>query len=106
MSYFYKYYQQLTIILLILLIGISSCTTSKSKLAEYGPEFEKIMPSHLLPSEILDWARNGNMPSNALDIFIERRLTLIIEDIKRKLDGLSIEEIDSRQTRKIASAAS
>ena len=43
MSHFYKYWQQLTIILLILLIGISSCTTSRSKLAEYGPEFETIM---------------------------------------------------------------
>jgi hypothetical protein len=43
------------------------------------PAFEKIMPTHLLPTEILNWVRYGNMPEDALDIFIEKRINLIIE---------------------------
>ncbi|HEX8737248.1 MAG TPA: DUF262 domain-containing protein, partial [Pyrinomonadaceae bacterium] len=32
------------------------------------PEFEAIMQTHLLPREILDWARTDHMPENALDL--------------------------------------
>ena len=62
------------------------------------PEFEAIMPAHLLPKEILEWARNNNMPSNALDIFIEKRVELIIDDLKKKLPNLSFDVIDTKQT--------
>jgi hypothetical protein len=62
------------------------------------PEFENVMSSHLLPFEILEWARAASMPTNALDVFIEKRIDLIISDIKKKLDGLSIEVIDTSAT--------
>jgi hypothetical protein len=59
------------------------------------PEFEKIMSTHLLPKEILDWARSEHMPSNGLDVFINRRAELIIEDLKRKMPTQVIEVIDT-----------
>ena len=59
------------------------------------PEFENIIPTHLLPMEILEWARTASMPFNALDIFIEKRIDLIIEDLNKKLSGQIIEVIDT-----------
>lgn len=60
------------------------------------PGFEDIMPTHLLPIEILEWARGkSNMPNNALDVFIEKRIGLIIADIKKKLPIQNIEVIDT-----------
>lgn len=62
------------------------------------PEFEAIMPTHLLPKEVLEWARNDNMPPNALDIFIEKRVELIIDDLKKKLPIPNFDVIDTKQT--------
>jgi hypothetical protein len=70
------------------------------------PEFEALMPSHLLPEEILEWARKASMPNNALDIFIDRRVDLIIDDLKKKLSGLTVEIIDTAQTIKAQSTNS
>jgi hypothetical protein len=61
------------------------------------PEFEAIMPTHLLPQEILEWAREDEMPLDALDLFIESRVNLIIENLKEKLQGITFEEIDTAQ---------
>lgn len=61
-------------------------------------EFEKIMPTHLLPVEILEWARADSMPGNALDIFIEKRVGLIIDDLKKKLPVQNFEVIDTSAT--------
>lgn len=59
------------------------------------PEFENIMSTHLLPSEILEWSRVDSMPENALDVFLENRVDLIIEDLKMKLPLSNFEVIDT-----------
>ena len=61
------------------------------------PEFEAIMPSHLLSSDILDWARNGTLPDNAIDQFIESRVNNILIDLKTKLNGLTFDEMDTME---------
>ena len=61
------------------------------------PEFEAIMPTHLLPKEVLEWARSNNMPSNALDIFIEKRIELIIDALKNKLSIPNFDVLDTKQ---------
>jgi len=61
------------------------------------PEFEQIMSTHLLPREILEWARNNDLPSNALDLFVEKRVDLIIDSLKKKLPNLSFDVIDTNQ---------
>ena len=59
------------------------------------PEFVEIMPSHLLPGEVLEWSRSGSIPSNALDIFLEARVGKITDDLKKKLVGENFKEIDT-----------
>ncbi|MBI4679884.1 MAG: DUF262 domain-containing protein [Nitrospirae bacterium] len=62
------------------------------------PEFESIMPTHLLPVEIMEWVRADSMPDNALDIFIEKRVDLIIDNLKMKLPIHNFEVIDTELT--------
>ena len=63
------------------------------------PEFEAIMPSHLLSSDIIDWARNGTLPDNAIDQFIESRVNNILTDLKSKLNGLTFDEMDTMEVK-------
>ncbi|MDD2557188.1 MAG: DUF262 domain-containing protein [Desulfuromonas sp.] len=60
-------------------------------------EFENVINNHFLPSELLEWSRQENMPPDALDQFIEKRVDLIIEELKRVLAGVNIEIIDTKQ---------
>jgi len=62
------------------------------------PEFEAIMSTHLLPKEVIEWARTDQMSPNALDIFIEQRVELIINDLKKKLPVTGFDIIDTKQT--------
>lgn len=64
-------------------------------------KFENIMESHFLPEEILFWSRMNVMPENALDIFIEKRLDIILKTIREKLDGIQFEEIDTKAVKDI-----
>jgi len=59
--------------------------------------FEKILSTHLIPKDILDWARIQRMPENALDMFIEKRIELIIQKIKEKLTGINFDIIDTKE---------
>lgn len=62
------------------------------------PEFEAIMSSHLLSGEILDWARSGEFPDNAIDQFIESRVNRILSDLKLKLSGVvTFDEMDTME---------
>lgn len=62
-----------------------------------NPNFEGVINSHLLPKEILKWARMEEMPANALDQFIEHRIELLLDAIKDQLSGINIDEIDTRE---------
>jgi hypothetical protein len=61
------------------------------------PEFEAIMPSHLLSNEILNWARSGEFPDNAIDQFMESRVNNILTDLKTKLNGVTFDEMDTME---------
>lgn len=62
-------------------------------------EFESILPSHLLSTQILDWARADEMPDNAIDLFIESRVDNILAELKVKLNGITFEEIDTIESK-------
>ena len=84
------------------LIQITNLDISNRPPLEYikdydKPEFETIMPSHLLSSEILEWARSGQMPDNAIDLFIESRVNNILIDLKTRLNGLTFDELDTME---------
>ena len=62
-----------------------------------NPEFEAVIETHILPIELLQWSRLESMPSDALDQFIEKRVELVIEELKKNMDGVNIEVIDTKQ---------
>lgn len=62
-----------------------------------GKGFGSVQQSHLLPENLLLWAKSDSMPENALDLFIEARMDLIIEKIREYLDPIQVDVIDSRQ---------
>ncbi|WP_038250948.1 GmrSD restriction endonuclease domain-containing protein [Ghiorsea bivora] len=62
-----------------------------------NPEFESVMNNHLLPMELLQWSRLESMPADALDQFIEKRVDLVIEELKKNMAGINVEVIDTKQ---------
>ncbi len=62
-----------------------------------NPEFQTVINNHFLPSELLEWSRQESMPSDALDQFIEKRVDLIVEELKGILSGVNVEVIDTKQ---------
>lgn len=61
-------------------------------------EFEAILPSHFISKKILDWSRCEDFPDNALDQFIEDRVTSILTVLREKLDGINFDEFDTMET--------
>lgn len=61
-----------------------------------GPSFNVAKESHFLPDILLQWAQNEEMPIDALDMFIEARLDLILSRLKKHLNGLKFDIIDTR----------
>jgi len=67
-------------------------------LKDYDDEhFEKVLKTHLIPLEILEWARDNNMPDDALDRFIDLRVDIIINELKNVLKDIPFEIIDTRE---------
>ena len=67
-------------------------------LKDYDDEhFENILKNHLIPLEILQWARDGKMPYDALDRFIDLRVDIIINELKQVLKDIPFEIIDTRE---------
>ena len=62
-----------------------------------NPDFKNVIETHLLPNQILKWSSRPEMPSDALDKFIEERIDLIIGELKDNLEGINIEVIDTKQ---------
>ena len=61
-----------------------------------NPKFRGVLESHLLPKEIIKWAEMKIMPTDALDQFMEKRINIIINELKKNLDGIDFDIIDTR----------
>lgn len=67
-------------------------------LKDYDDEhFENVLKTHLIPLEILQWARDDNMPDDALDRFIDLRVDIIINELKNILKDIPFEIIDTQE---------
>jgi hypothetical protein len=67
-------------------------------LKDYDDEnFEKVLQTHLIPLEILQWVRDDKMPEDALDRFIDLRVDIIINELKNILKDISFEIIDTQE---------
>jgi hypothetical protein len=62
-----------------------------------GASFEKVLEGHLMPDEILQWARQDELPADSLDVFIERRIDLVIDELRERLSGIGFEVIDTQE---------
>ena len=62
-----------------------------------NPAFENAIKSHMLPVELLEWSRMEVMPENALDQFIEKRVELVIGELKEILSGTNFEVVDLQE---------
>ena len=60
--------------------------------------FENVLSSHLIPPEILEWARSEEVPEDGLDRFIEERIDLILDQLQVKLQGMTFDVIDTQET--------
>jgi hypothetical protein len=60
-----------------------------------GDGFVSVQTSHLLPDNIIQWAVAESMPPDALQLFVEARLDLIIDKIRAYLAPVSVDVIDS-----------
>ncbi|MEH2326923.1 MAG: DUF262 domain-containing protein [Nostoc sp.] len=64
-------------------------------LKEYDePDLEVVLRSHLIPTIILEWSRADALPENALTIFIEERVNLLLEALRLKLEGIEFNVFD------------
>ena len=61
-----------------------------------GPRFAEVQRTHLLPDMIVEWARAMQMPSDALDRFVEARLELLLQKLKAYLPSITFEVVDTR----------
>ncbi len=64
---------------------------------DQNPDFEEVIKSHMLPTELIEWSRLDEMPENALDQFIERRVDIIIDELRAILQGVNFEVIDTKE---------
>ena len=63
-----------------------------------GTGFDVIQRTHLLPGELAELAQKDDMPYDALDSFIEKRMELIIEKLRDYLGDIPFRLFDSRET--------
>jgi len=61
-----------------------------------GPGFRDAQRTHLLPEVIVEWAQSEQMPKNALDVFLDARLQLILAKLREYLGAIPFEVIDTR----------
>ncbi|PIE79927.1 MAG: hypothetical protein CSA11_10280 [Chloroflexi bacterium] len=63
-----------------------------------NPDFINVLQSHLLSPQLIEWSAQESMPENALDLFIEDRVSIIIKKLQSILSGISFEVIDTKTT--------
>ena len=67
---------------------------------DYAHHRIEIERTHLLPGELFGWALAGSVREDALDTFIDARLDLLLERLRRYLDGIPFEVVDTRSSTK------
>lgn len=60
-----------------------------------GDGYPEIERTHLLPEELPSWVREDEMPPDALSLFVEGRLDLVLDEIAESLKGISLDVIDT-----------
>jgi hypothetical protein len=59
-------------------------------------EFRTVLQRHLVPCEILNWAKEEELPVDAMDQFVDARVELLVEELASLLAGIPFKVFDSR----------
>lgn len=66
-------------------------------LKEYNlEELDEVFEDHLIPNELIHWAKKDYLPEDALDSFIEKRINCFVDSLENRLGALNINIIDSK----------
>lgn len=57
--------------------------------------FEAVLDTHLVPHNILDWARAKTMPDDAMDVFIDKRVEAVVAELQKRLGPITIDVVDT-----------
>lgn len=58
-------------------------------------DFERTLSGHLIPLNLLEWARQDRLPENALDVFVEKRVESFLAAIKDRLRAFVVDVVDT-----------
>ena len=61
-----------------------------------GPQFLKIQRTHFLPDLLVKWVDATEMSEDALNLFVDARLELVLMRLREYLTGVPFEVIDAR----------
>ncbi len=61
-----------------------------------GSQFAEVQRTHLLPDLLLEWVDEEKMSEDALDLFVDARLELVLTRLRDYLSGMPFEFIDTR----------
>ena len=67
--------------------------------------FAEVLPTHLVPPIILEWARCKAMPENALDQFVQARAEEFLARLREELVGIPFQEFESKSLSEILELA-
>jgi hypothetical protein len=59
--------------------------------------FDNVLKTHLMPPDIIEWSRFDTMPVDGLDQFIEKRIELIIDQLRNLITGVVFDVIDTSE---------
>ncbi len=61
-----------------------------------GPRFSDIQRTHFLPDLLVEWVGAKDMTEDALNLFVDARLELVLTQLREYLSGIPFEVIDTR----------
>lgn len=61
-----------------------------------GPRFSDIQRTHFLPDLLVEWVDAKDMTEDALNLFVDARLELVLMQLREYLSGIPFEVIDTR----------
>lgn len=69
-----------------------------------GPGLDEVLNGHLVPLVILDWVRSDEFPEDAFNVFIEERISRIIDCLGEKLININFNVFDSLESEQLGSS--
>jgi len=70
-----------------------------------GTEFRQVLEDHFVPLTVLEWAYAAEMPGDALDVFIEKRIDGILNCLREKMPQVKFNVVDTASAELVTALA-